>query len=305
MRGGQTLRFAVLPDGEDPDSYLRRHGAAALGAVLSKAHTLSQMIWQLETQGRRFDTPEARAALSRKLRGFARLAGDPDLRAGLLDQFRALQDQFAPRPARGQKRPPAKTSGWEGVGAARLEAALGDPQVLRELRLIMPVLLSPSLLLDLEDDFDRLPIENPVVERLRAEILFWYNSDSEAPKGSLREHVDRITELQRIIEFAERSHTSSNNLDDSFKNSCRSYAAKVGVLLERKMVEEKLSSGDYETALINLRNISGLINSPIDSAASTHAAEFQFHRDELDRTLAEVSRRVAAKSRARDGGEGR
>ena len=40
-----------------PDSYLRRHGAEALRSVLSKAHTLSQMVWRLETQGRRFETP--------------------------------------------------------------------------------------------------------------------------------------------------------------------------------------------------------------------------------------------------------
>ena len=50
MRGERSLRFAVLPDGEDPDSYLRRHGAAAIGGLLSRAHTLSQMIWRLEAQ---------------------------------------------------------------------------------------------------------------------------------------------------------------------------------------------------------------------------------------------------------------
>ena len=61
MRGGNSLRFAILPEGEDPDSFLRRHGSDALTGLLSKAHTLSQMIWRLETQGRRFDTPEARA----------------------------------------------------------------------------------------------------------------------------------------------------------------------------------------------------------------------------------------------------
>ena len=116
MRGGQTLRFAILPDGEDPDSYLRRHGAEALASVLSKAHTLSQMIWRLETQGRRFETPEARAALSRRLRELARLAGDPDLRSSLLDQFRVLQDEQAPRPRRGRRDTPAQSLdlGWSG-----------------------------------------------------------------------------------------------------------------------------------------------------------------------------------------------
>ena len=132
MRGGQTLRFAVLPDGEDPDSYLRRHGAEALTAVLSKAHTLSRMIWRLETQGRRFDEPEARAALSRRLRGLAQLAGDPDLRTSLLDQFRTLQQELvaATAPVAARSETPAGEAfrlGGRRAGAARgRHLAAGD-----------------------------------------------------------------------------------------------------------------------------------------------------------------------------------
>ncbi|HEX6016323.1 MAG TPA: DNA primase [Geminicoccaceae bacterium] len=297
MRGGRTLRFAVLPDGEDPDSYLRRHGAAALGAVLSKAHTLSQMIWQLETQGRRFDTPEARAALSRRLRGLARLAGDPDLRAGLLDQFRALQDQLVPRSARGQKRPPARASGWEGVGAARLEAALGDPQLLRELRLILPVLAFPSILLDVEDEFDKLPIENALVERMRNEIIYWYNSDAEPSRSDLRTYLAGIPDLKYLMEYVERNPLSFANIDQNFRRSCNSYLMKAAILLEGKLAEERLFEDDLEAAQISFKNISDLLNHPGESEEVTHTADFQFYREELDRTLTEVSERVAAKRR--------
>ena len=121
MRGGQTLRFAMLPDGEDPDSYLRRHGAEALAAVLSKAHTLSQMIWRLETQGRRFETPEARAALSRRLaragpaRRRSRPAVEPD---GPVPQPCDGAAAAAGRGWRQRAGAAGGTSlGWDGVGA--------------------------------------------------------------------------------------------------------------------------------------------------------------------------------------------
>ncbi|MEE9210319.1 MAG: DNA primase, partial [Kiloniellales bacterium] len=73
LKPGRSLRFAVLPAGEDPDSLLRRQGAAALRAVLEAARPLSELLWLIETEGRHFQTPERQAglikALDRKIRG--------------------------------------------------------------------------------------------------------------------------------------------------------------------------------------------------------------------------------------------
>lgn len=205
MRGGQTLRFAVLPDGEDPDSYLRRHGAEALTAVLSKAHTLSRMIWRLETQGRRFEEPEARAALSRRLRGLAQLAGDPDLRASLLDQFRSLQHELSPRPQwtpRGQKRQPAKPSGWDGVGPARLAAGISRQEISREARLLQPLLRHPEWLQGHEEDFGQLQLTDPRLDLLRQEIVAWFVEAGNLDAEALQRHLLRYGFGPLLDQFA-------------------------------------------------------------------------------------------------------
>ncbi|MEK0085273.1 DNA primase [Benzoatithermus flavus] len=194
MRNGQSLRFVILPDGEDPDSYLRRHGAEALAAVLSKAHTLSQMIWRLETQGRRFDTPEARAALSRRLRGFARAAGDPDLRASLWDQFRTLLDELTPRSVRGQKPQKPGTGklrpgAWEGVGAARLAAGISRQETSREARLILPLLRHPEWLVGCEEELAEIHLEDPRLEKLRQEIVLWFADAPNLDADTLQRHL--------------------------------------------------------------------------------------------------------------------
>ena len=131
MPAGKALRFAILPEGEDPDSFVARHGGAAMAQVLAKGHSLSQLLWRLETQGRRFDTPEDQAGLRRRLRAFARLAADPDLRASLDASFHELIEAAFPRRARWRRGgPPAgprargPAQGWEGVGASRLAAGL-------------------------------------------------------------------------------------------------------------------------------------------------------------------------------------
>ena len=123
MRGGQTLRFVVLPDGDDPDSYLRRHGPDALAGLLSKAHTLSQMMWRLETQGRRFDTPEARAALSRRLRTLSRWPATPTC-GRVCWTSSACSRSLAPRGQRWPKARARAANDLGGVGPSRLAAGI-------------------------------------------------------------------------------------------------------------------------------------------------------------------------------------
>ena len=176
MRGGQTLRFVVLPDGDDPDSYLRRHGPDALAGLLSKAHTLSQMIWQLETQGRRFDTPEARAALSRRLRTLARWPAMPTCASSLLDQFRSLQGSAARRAAqRGQKGPRTRGErlGGRRAGPASRPASRGVRWVARR-RSLQPLLRQPDWLHGHEEEFAQLQLRDRDLERLRQEIVAWF-----------------------------------------------------------------------------------------------------------------------------------
>ena len=62
---GKSLRFAVLPDGQDPDDLARSGGAAAIAHILRGARPLAEMLFLRETDGQTFDTPERRAGLER------------------------------------------------------------------------------------------------------------------------------------------------------------------------------------------------------------------------------------------------
>ena len=64
---GKSLRFALLPEGQDPDDLIRLSGPAALSEHLTGARPLAEMLFMRETDGERFDTPEQRAALERRL----------------------------------------------------------------------------------------------------------------------------------------------------------------------------------------------------------------------------------------------
>src|SRR5581483_9848785 len=63
LEPGRSLRFALLPEGQDPDDLVRAGGHDAVAAVLAGARPLVELLWMRETEAGVFDTPERRAAL--------------------------------------------------------------------------------------------------------------------------------------------------------------------------------------------------------------------------------------------------
>ncbi len=67
LQPGKSVRFASLPEGQDPDDLARSGGRAALAEVLDSARPLADILWMRETEAGGFDTPERRAALESRL----------------------------------------------------------------------------------------------------------------------------------------------------------------------------------------------------------------------------------------------
>jgi DNA primase len=67
LEPGKSLRFALLPPGEDPDSLIARQGVSAMRQILEAAQPLSEVIWRMEVGAAAVDTPERRADLQARL----------------------------------------------------------------------------------------------------------------------------------------------------------------------------------------------------------------------------------------------
>jgi DNA primase len=80
ITAGQGLRFALLPSGQDPDDLIKASGATAMRALLERAQPMATLIWERETAGQVFDSPDRKAALSKKLRELCGRIADPELR---------------------------------------------------------------------------------------------------------------------------------------------------------------------------------------------------------------------------------
>ena len=84
---GKSLRFALLPEGQDPDDLARSEGEAAIAQVVEAATPLAEMLFLREVEGQRFDTPERRAALERRLRELTGTISDERRFAGIIKRI--------------------------------------------------------------------------------------------------------------------------------------------------------------------------------------------------------------------------
>ena len=81
LEAGKSLRFALMPEGQDPDDVLRAQGAGALQKLLDGAIPMVSLLWRRETEGKSFDSPERKAALDKALREKIQLIRDPSIRS--------------------------------------------------------------------------------------------------------------------------------------------------------------------------------------------------------------------------------
>ena len=177
LRAGKSLKFATLPKGEDPDSLVQNQGPAAFRDCLERARALIEVLWERETAGKRFETPEQRAGLRRLLLDAASAIREPELR----EEYRlALQDRFDAAFRRPRGRPMAK-----GGGPRRMAARYAKPSprqvALRELKGLWATLINhPALIEDLVEEIASLDIGDRALEELRDKALSWCSEELNA-----------------------------------------------------------------------------------------------------------------------------
>src|SRR5882757_8388235 len=127
VRPGKSLRFATLPEGQDPDDLWRSGGREAIDAVLSAARPLADMLWMRETEAASFTTPERRAALEARIGEITATIGDETVRKYYRRDFgERLRKLFfgsyeRPRPGQrpGQSQGRRPNSEWRGANKDR------------------------------------------------------------------------------------------------------------------------------------------------------------------------------------------
>ena len=111
LRPGKSLKFALLPQGQDPDDLVRSGGREAVSEVIAAARPLAGMLWARETEGHSFDTPERRAALEARVNEVTAGIADDAVRKYYRQDFSARLSQFF-APERAQQGDARRRDNW-------------------------------------------------------------------------------------------------------------------------------------------------------------------------------------------------
>jgi DNA primase len=198
---GKSLRFALLPQGQDPDDLMRSGGREAVSEVIEAARPLAAMLWARETEGHSFDTPERRAALEARVHAVTGTIADEAVRKYYRQDFSdRLAQLFTPAQAPGRAGG-APREAWRGNRrdwqprnsrpAPRVPAGKAAPYVVvsqqlaagplhrghrsalprREALLLQAALNHPWLLHDHLEELSQLEFRHADAERLKAALI--------------------------------------------------------------------------------------------------------------------------------------
>ncbi|MEP0706741.1 MAG: DNA primase [Parvibaculum sp.] len=291
LKPGHSLRFALLPEGKDPDDLVREEGGDAMRDILAKARPLSDMLWEKETSTGQWDTPERRAKLEADLEAAVAAIGDPKVRghyaqalrervAKFFGGARQLQgrsggygqggyrnERFGNRPFRGKGfgrgetyMPPVSP---ELRRSALASGGAGDNG--REGLLLLTLLNHPELLENYAEDISRIEIRTPALDRLRNEIIDIAALHAPLEREALKGHLlsRNLAEIARRLEAgtAFRSDrfawpdAAPDEAEAGFLHTLARHQRAIGLEAELKAAERALAEDMTEENFARLRAI--------------------------------------------------
>ncbi len=273
VTAGKSLRFAILPEGKDPDDLVREAGAQAFREVLDQARPLADMIWMRETAGGVFDTPEKRADLERRLREATSRIKDESVRFHYAQEMReralaffgqvrgggnAARRRF--EGGRGEKgSQQAGTRGRialsDGLQRSALVKGSSSAMSLREATILSAVVNHPTLLDENFEIVERLGLAGADARRLHGAIIdaaAHGAHDRGAIVETIRRHgLDDVWErtemlVRRARMWPATEEASINDARDAFLQALHLQQAAHNLHRELKAAETALAADPTE-----------------------------------------------------------
>ena len=205
LEAGRSLRFAMMPEGQDPDDLLKSAGAGAVQKLLDAAVPMVQLLWQREVEGKVFDSPERKAALDKSLREKIMLIKDPSIRSHYGQAIKDMRWQlFRAKPGGGGPAAPRKERAWnqpwgskapQGPSAGAKSSILATAvdahatDHLREAVILAACISCPDVVEPFESGLEAMACLDTTHAQLRDLVLRHAPDGAQALRGAIRDHL--------------------------------------------------------------------------------------------------------------------
>jgi DNA primase len=296
LKPGFSLRFAFLPGGEDPDSFIKSNGIAAMRKVLDDAEPLAKVLWRAETEGKDFSTPERRAGLERALSEIVREIRDGKIAdyykrdfdekvfeafkrrvSRSADQRRTEPRRFEPRREGQQKgfyRPQLEAVSSEVKNSLLARSGRTGARRTKEMELAAILLQHPEIAIRHGEILAGLPLSDAVLDRFRHETLNLAASSSRLENQALENHLVRHGMAELVERLRARTVASQDipagteeDVEVRWLRAAQQLREIAELAPERVRAVERFKSEATEESWRDARK---LLETPVDTPTNTN-----------------------------------
>lgn len=223
LKPGFSLKFAFLPDGQDPDDLIRTHGRSEMQTILEAAQPLYNVLWKKEFESGEWSTPERRAALEKQLFSMISEITDMSVRSHYSREikdrlWRAFQKKSDANKQNQKKwinRRSPKTGKFskDNIRQPASSALKGSQlvknktgQIAKQEALILVILMNHPWLLETEDEqIANLTFTSQSAKTLRDKLLELQIMQNSLDREAVQSHLETLdlyslaAQMQRII----------------------------------------------------------------------------------------------------------
>ena len=268
LETGKSLRFCILPTGQDPDDILKEKGAAYMQELLENAVPMVNLLWQRETEGKDFDSPERRALLDKSLRTAVMKIRDKSIRHHYGQAIKELRYKlFAPINNGLNPLNKSRSLGYSQVwgkkpklmASANTKSSMLAIQSdetnwrLRESLILASAIKNQSAALKNESALERCPITTPdLVEIMNAILINLHIKKMDAEMSDSFEEniqnslgyspIDKLMKLKPLKKHPYlKNNTDPDLIQQTLEEELAKHVALIGAQNEIKEAEQDLT----------------------------------------------------------------
>lgn len=263
LEAQKSLRFCLMPEGQDPDDFLKISGKSKMTELVEGSTPLINLLWKRETEGKVFDSPERRALLDKTLRAIINQIKDRELRKHYGSEFASLRSNLFYQSKGYQVRNPNKKYSYKdaniGTASSNTKKSMivtsQDMEVrLREALLLAVIIRNPRFIGEFVKELELIDFRLEEHKKVLSTVLqSYYEENSKNIEEFLKDklgmnNISRIFGLKHLmIAPAMLPNASDDTMRQTIIGEITKIHARQGVEREIKEAVEDLKGATDES----------------------------------------------------------